>query len=310
MTRTVFFGSPAPAAESLRRLAASGLQIAAVYTRADRVAGRSRSAAPTPVKQAAEALGIPVRTPHSLRGADARAELAGLGAELFVVVAYGRLLPPPVLSMPGLGVVNVHPSLLPRYRGPSPVVTALLDGAPETGVTVMLLDEGMDTGPVLARSEPVRITPEDTGGALTGRLFAIGTDLLLATLPRWMAGQIVPEPQDDGAATVTRLIEKQDGALDFARGAEELERAVRAYDPWPGTFTRWNGRSLKILEAALVPGGAGRPGTVVVEGDRLVVATGCGGLAVSRLQLEGRRGVTAAEFRRGYPAIEGAVLGI
>ncbi|MFW6174333.1 MAG: methionyl-tRNA formyltransferase [Chloroflexota bacterium] len=312
MSKIVFFGSPAPAADCLRGLASAGHEVLAAYTQPDRVAGRSKNPVPTPVKTAAEELGIDARAPRSLREEKEQERLAALGADAFVVVAYGRILPPAVLDMPPLGVLNVHPSLLPRYRGPSPVVTAILEGASETGVTVMLLDEGMDTGPILAQSEPILITEEDTAGELTERLFRMGGDLLLETLSRWESGELAPQPQDDAQATVTRLIEKSDGELDFSRPAVELARAVRAFDPWPGTFTHWDGKLLKVLEARAgeAPEDAvrRRPGTVTGLGDRVLIAAGEGALSVTRLQLEGRKPVGAREFLSGFPRIDGQVL--
>ena len=314
VTRVVFFGTPRPAADCLRALVGAGHDIAAVYTRPDRVAGRSREPQPTPVKEAGLELGHLVRTPASLRGDDVRDDLAALDPAMFVVLAYGRILPPGLLDLPPRGVLNVHPSLLPLYRGPSPVVSAIRDGERETGVSVMLLDEGMDTGPVIARSAPVPITETDTAGALTDRLFAIGVELMIETIPAWEEGTLTAEPQDDEAATVTRLVEKADGEMNFDEAATALSRAVRAYDPWPGTFTRWTGKILKVLEASIIssgpdtPGAPGSPGTVTVDDGRILIATGSGVLEVKRLQLEGKAAVTAAEFLRGYPAIEGAHL--
>ena len=315
MTRIVFFGTPGPAADCLRALVGAGHDVAAVYTRPDRVARRSRKPRPTPVKQVALELGLPVHTPENLRGDELPKELAAAAADMFVVLAYGRILPPAILDLPPRGVLNVHPSLLPLYRGPSPVVTAIRDGASETGVSVMRLDKGMDTGPVIAQSAPVPITETDTAGTLTDRLFATGVELMIEIIPAWERGAMVAVPQDDDAATLTRLVEKADGELDFGGKAVELARAVRAYDPWPGTFTRWEGKLLKILEASAslpVPSEetdvSGIPGAVRVSNGRMLIETGDGGLEVKRLQLEGRGAVTAAEFLRGYPAIVGARL--
>ena len=309
MTRIVFFGTPGPAAKALRALVRAGHDVAAVYTRPDRVTGRSRGARPTPVKQAALELGLPVRTPGSLRGDKIPKDLAAIDANMFIVLAYGRILPPAILDLPPRGVLNVHPSLLPRYRGPSPVVTAIKDGVTETGVSVMLLDAGMDTGPVIAQSAPVPITGTDTAGDLTDRLFEMGVELMIEIIPAWEQGVMRAASQDEKAATLTCLIEKADGELDFGGKAIDLARAVRAYDPWPGTFTRWRGKLLKVLEATAVstdPAEPGAPGTVTVSDGRIMIATGEGVLEVKRLQLEGRGGVTAAEFLRGYPAIDGA----
>jgi methionyl-tRNA formyltransferase len=309
MTRIIFFGTPDPAAKALRALVKDGHEVTAVFTRPDRISGRSRKPRPTPVNEAAVELGLPVHTPRGLRGDDVLNTLADTPADIFVVLAYGRILPSTILALPPRGVLNVHPSLLPLYRGPSPVVTAILDGASETGVSVMLLDEGMDTGPVIAQSASVPITEADTAESLTDRLFTMGVDLLAETIPAWERGDIEAVPQDDALATVTSLVEKSDGEIDFGIPAQHIARAIRAYHPWPGTFTRWDGKLLKILEASV--SGAGeedRPGVVSINDGRLIIGTGEGSLDVERLQLEGRGAVSAAEFLRGYPALEGACL--
>ena len=262
--KTVFFGSPDEAVPSLKALLARGHQVAAAFTQPDRPAGRSSAPAPTPVKAAAERAGIPVRSPKTLRDAAVQAELKTYGADAFVVVAYGKLLPPEVLAIPRLGVLNVHPSLLPSYRGPSPVQQAVLDGVEETGVTVMLLDAGMDTGPVLSQRR-VPLSGDETAAALMGRLFDEGARLLVDTLERYARGDVRPQAQDDAKATVTKLLNREDGEIDWSKPSVQIARAVRAYDPWPGTHTRWKGQSLKVLEVQAVGGRAGEPGTVDVR---------------------------------------------
>jgi len=309
MTRIIFFGTPEPAAKALRALVKDGYEVAAVFTRPDRISGRSRKPRPTLVNEAAVELGLPVHTPSGLRGDDVLSHLVATPADIYVVLAYGRILPKAILALPALGVLNVHPSLLPLYRGPSPVVTAIRDGASETGVSVMLLDEGMDTGPVIAQSAPVPITESDTAESLTDQLFIMGVDLLVKTIPAWERGDIEGVSQDDTLATVTSLVEKSDGELDFGKPALHIARAIRAYHPWPGTFTRWNGKLLKILEASVFGTGENvRPGVVSIYDGRLIIGTGQGSLDVKRLQLEGRSPVFAEEFLRGYRAIEGVSL--
>lgn len=308
MTRVVFFGSPEVATRSLREAVAAGHDIAVVYTQPDRVVGRSKSPVPTPIKIAALELCLPVETPENLRDADTQAKLASFRGDAFLVVGYGQLLPPPVLEMPRLGVLNVHPSLLPRHRGPSPVATAILEGDTETGVTVMLLDRRMDTGPILTQSAPVPIGPGDTRGSLTARLFEIGAEMLVKTLTQWERGDVTARPQDEARATVTRLLKRADGEIDWSHPADRIERMVRAFDPWPGTFTRWDGRNLKVLAARLAANGAGKPGRVIELSGGLAIGCGSGALAVNRLQLEGRRAASAQEFLRGYPGIVGATL--
>ncbi|MBI2964919.1 MAG: methionyl-tRNA formyltransferase [Chloroflexi bacterium] len=310
MSRIVFFGSPQEAVFALRSLVEANHQMAAVYTRPDSIAGRSKVPEPTPVKAAALQLGIPVESPATLRAPAEQERLASYGADVFAVAAYGRILPPAALRLPRLGALNIHPSFLPRHRGPSPVATAILDGDPHTGVTVMLLDEGMDTGPLLAQSEPVPIGARDTTGGLTARLFEMGARLLVDTLEKWERGTISPRPQDRSKATVTRLLERGDGLIDWSNPADLIERMTRAYDPWPGTFTRWGGRTLKLLEIATSEAGGEvvQPGAVFTRGADMVIACGHGAIVVKRLQIEGRRAVMAAEFMRGYPSIEGAQL--
>ncbi len=335
--KLVFFGSPVEAVASLPGVRARGHEVVAVYTRPDRAAGRSSAPLPTPVRAAAEVAGILVRTPKSLRDPAVQAELRAFGADAFIVVAYGRLLPAEVLAVPRLGVLNVHPSLLPAYRGPSPVQQAILDGAEVTGVSVMLLDEGMDTGPVLAQTA-VRLSGDETGGSLTASLFELGATLLADTLERYARGEVKAVPQDSALAMVTRLLAREDGEIDWTQPAARIARMVRAYDPWPGTHTRWQGQVLKVLEATAqmginpavligerspaVPGTvtveeevarttAGPdlpPGTVLDEGTALLIATGEGAILVQKLQLEGRKAASAADFLRGHPEIVGATL--
>ena len=314
----VFFGSPEDAVPALNYLLDAGHNVAAVYTRPDREAGRSRQPRQTPVRVAAEARGLTVETPRSLRDEETQRKLAALQADIFVVVAYGRFLPPEVLAIPRLGVVNIHPSLLPRHRGPSPVSTAILEGDATTGVSLMLLDQGMDTGPLLAQSEPVSLDGSERAGELTARLFATGAKMLSDTLTSLESGSITPEPQDESAATVTRLIEKDDGRIDWSQGAAHIERVTRAFDPWPGAFTSLRGRLLKVIAAQVmlpdeyaVPSDthAAVPGTVSVRDRRLLVTTGNGELELLSVQPEGRRPVTAGDLINGTPDLHGAVLG-
>ena len=308
----IFFGSPPEAARSLETLLSVGHDVVGVYTRPDRSAGRGLAKSPTPVKLFAEQQGLPVFTPRILDPAIEPDRMVAANADVFVVVAYGRILPAELLAVPPMGVVNVHPSLLPMYRGPSPVVTAILDGQRQTGVTVMLLDEGMDTGPVLAQSPPIVLTGNERAGELQGRLFEEGAAMLPAVLDGLEDVTIVATPQDDSKATVTRLLARSDGEIDWSLPAEQIDRMIRAYDPWPGTFTSWNDKGLKILDVNL----SGRidavddSGRVIVNGGKLFVGSGSGPLEITRLQLEGRQGVSASDFLRGRPDIDDAVLGV
>jgi methionyl-tRNA formyltransferase len=308
--RTVFMGTPDFAVPVLEALLAGAHDIVAVYTRPDRHVGRGRRVLPTPVKRFALERGLPVLQPASLRGEEIAREMEGLNPEVVVVAAYGRIIPEAMLRVPAHGMVNVHPSLLPRHRGPSPVATAILEGASVTGVTIMLLDAGMDSGPILAQREAA-VQPGERTGELTTRLFGMGAELLLEVLQAVGSGDLRPVPQDEARATVTRLLQKADGELDWSLPAVELERRVRAFDPWPGCFTRWGGRQLNVVEAGVVDGGGtaeGEVGEVAAGSEGLVVVTGRGLLRLDSLRLEGRRTQPAEEFVRGHADLPGARL--
>jgi len=317
----VFLGTPAFAVPSLRRLAAEGFEIAAVYTQPDRPAGRGRHPAPPPVKAAALELGLPVRQPESLRDPDVLAELAAIRPEAGVGVAYGQILRREVLDIPTRGIINVHPSLLPRHRGASPVPAAILAGDAETGVTIILMDAGMDSGPVLAQRR-VPIQDSDTTGTLMAGLAGIAAELLAETLAGWLRGEIQPQPQDDSLATKAPLLKKEHGAIDWSLPAAEIWRRVRAYNPWPGAYTTVDGALLHIWEARPLADGGAPPGTVVTltpeqhahlpEGSgpgAFGVTTGDGVLAVLVAQREGRKALSAGEFLRGMRGFIGRRLG-
>ena len=305
-------GTPGFAAPVLSGLLDAGHEVAGVYTQPDRRAGRGRRLLAPETKSFAAERGLPVLQPPSLRGEEAQRVLAALSPELIVVAAYGLLLPPAVLDIPPLHCLNIHPSLLPRHRGPSPVAAAIMEGDEETGVTVMRLDEGMDTGPIVAQRR-TGIGAEETGEALTARLFQMGADLLVDTLPAWARGEIEARPQDEALATVTPRLSREDGEIDWSLSAERTARQVRAYHPWPGAYTTWEGRSLKVIEATAAAGEAGgveEPGRVVSLGrGRMGVATGEGVLELRQVQLEGRSAVDAAGFLAGHPGAVGSVLG-
>ena len=304
-------GTPGFAVPILTALLEAGHEVAGVYTQPDRPAGRRGRPAPSPVKEAAEERGLPIFQPPSLKREAAQDELAGLEPDVIVVAAYGLFLPKATLDLPPLGCLNVHPSLLPRYRGPSPVAAAILSGDADTGVTVIRLDEGMDTGPIIAQRETA-IGADEDGASLTARLFGMGAELMMDTLPEWAAGRIAAVPQDDTAATTTNLLKREDGEIDWSQDAARIARQVRAYQPWPGAFTRWRGKLLKVVEAAGAANDASDapPGQVISLPDGgLGIATGRGALGVRRLQLEGSRASDAAEFLRGHADIVGAVLG-
>ncbi len=317
----VFLGTPAFAVPSLRRLADEGYEIAAVYTQPDRPAGRGRHLTPPPVKTAALAMGLPVRQPESLRDPLALAELTSLHPEVGIGVGYGQILRQEVLDIPPKGVLNVHPSLLPRHRGASPIPAAILAGDRETGATVMLMDPGIDSGPILAqRSLPIE--NQDTGGTLAEKLALLAASLLAETLPGWLRDEIEPQPQDHSLATKTPLLKKEHGAIDWSLPAMRIWRQVRAYDPWPGAYTTLDGQLLHVWEAWPLPGEGAPPGTTVAlreeQQDELRaqadqggfgVQTGDGLLAVLSVQRQGRRRLPATEFLRGARDFIGRRLG-
>lgn len=310
--KLVFMGTPDFAVPALEALIGDRYDIRAVYTQPDRKAGRGQKLVGPPVKGIAVAHSIQVLQPESLKDDTAAEYIEGLAPDVIVVAAYGRLIPDRILSIPKFGCVNIHPSLLPRHRGPSPVATAILEGDDKTGVTIMLLDAGMDSGPLLNRKE-VAIGDNDTTGSLTAKLAELGARVLRETLPEWLAGKIKPEPQDNNKATITRILTKLDGEIDWHLSAVQLWRQVRAFQPWPGTFTNWQGKQLKIIEALPLPyEKQGQPGRVVVlsgaSAAPLGVECGEGVLGILKVQLEGKKEVTAIEFIRGQRDFEGNIL--
>ena len=310
--RVVFMGTPAFAVPALRTLVERGYVVAGVYTQPDRRAGRGRKLRASPVKVFAEERDLRVFQPASLRkdSEAARSALADLAPDVVIVAAYGLFLPEEVLRVPRLGCLNIHPSLLPRHRGPSPVATAILDGDGATGVTIILLDEGVDTGPILAQRD-TRIAEDETAEELTDRLFELGANLLVDSLDRWERGYIAPTPQNDDAASTTRRLKRDDGRIDWNLSADSIARRVRAFTPWPGAFTTWRGRTLKILRAKTADGRFhGSPGSVVrLDDSTIAVLTGNGALEIQNLQIEGRRAMSATDFVRGYEDFIGSSLG-
>lgn len=309
--RLVFMGTPHIAVPVLDRLAAEH-DVAAVYTQPDSTAGRGREAAVSPVKLAAARLGLEVVQPAGFKNSQTAQQLKQFQPEVVVVAAYGRILPPEVLEIPRLGCVNVHFSLLPRHRGASPVAGAILAGDAFTGVSIMLMDEGMDTGPVLA-AYPIPVFDWDTTRSLGARLSQVAPGAVLEVLQLWKNRQIKPLPQDSSQATYSGMITKDAGFIDWNESAESIWRKSRAYHPWPGIHTSWKGKVLKVIEVKpLQTAREGMPGTVIeLAGNpetRIGVITGSGVLGVSTLQLEGRKSVNSAEFYRGQRDFTGTVL--
>lgn len=312
--RVVFMGTPHSVVPVLDALVESAhVDVVGVYTPPDRPRGRGRTPEMPPIKAHAQSLYLKVYQPATLRSRSAQEQLAGLEPDVIVVAAYGKILPDPALELPSHGCLNLHPSLLPKYRGPSPVVTAILEGDSVTGATLMQLDAGMDTGPIIAQREHP-ISPDDTAGTLTAVLFRLGADLLQENLLPWVQGEIAAYPQEESRATVTRKLERDDGEADWNLTAVELERRQRAFTPWPGLFTRWRGQLLKLLQVAALPGTAASdvvPGTVVQlpqDETPAGIVTSDGVLGIKTLQLEGRRPSTAGEFLRGFPQFVGSQL--
>lgn len=303
--RLAFLGTPDFAVPSLAALAEAGHEIAAVYTQPARAAGRGKKLRPSPVQRLAEMRGLPVRSPATLRDGGEQARFAGLALDAAVVVAYGLILPKPILTAPRLGCVNVHASLLPRWRGAAPIQRAILAGDRDTGITIMQMDEGLDTGPMLAQRR-MPIGPEDTAGDLHDRLAALGADLLVKALEPLAAGEAVPAPQDDALATYAAKIEKGEGRIAWGANAEAVGRQVRAFAPVPGAFFELDGERIKVL-AATPETGAGTAGATL--DDALLVACGDGALRLLRLQRQGRAAMAADEFLRGRPVPAGTVLG-
>jgi len=305
--RIVFMGSPEFALPSLRAVLEHH-EVALVVTQPDKPAGRGKGLAAPPVKRLAEEAGVPVYQPPSARKPEVAERLRATGAELAVVVAYGKILPRAVLEAFPRGCVNVHASVLPRYRGAAPIQWALIRGERETGVTIMQLDEGMDTGPMLlVRREPIR--DEDTAGTLSQRLAELGASALLEALEAIEASTAVATPQDHDRATYAPMLEKGQGRVDFTAPAQTVRDHIRGVDPWPGAFTELGGEPLKLFGAALAEG-AGAPGELLaVEPAGVVIACGEGAVRIAELQAPGRRRMPAAELARGRRLSPGAVLG-
>ena len=312
--RIIFMGTPEFAVPSLTALhnhaPEQGWELVAVVTQPDRPAGRGKKVVASPVKEQAERYGLPVLQPTSFRKQpDAVAALAALAPDLLVVAAYGLILPRAVLALPTHGAINVHASLLPAYRGASPIAAAILDGLGTTGVSIMLMDQGMDTGPVLAQAKQT-IRSGDTTASLSERLASQGAELLVATLPRWLAGEITPIPQDQlpGEPSVCSLIKKEDGQIDWTQPAAYIERMTRAYTPWPSAYTTWRGEPFKIWKAA-VREGAAAPGHVVATPEGPAVGTGAGLLVLHTVQPAGKRALDIRSFLNGALDFVGSILG-
>ena len=298
----VFMGSPEFALPTLRVLAAS-YPVAGVVTQPDRPKGRGQSLASPPIKELAQELGLPVIQPRRLREPDAMGQLQAWQPDLIVVAAFGQILKPEVLDLPRYGCVNVHASLLPRWRGAAPIQAAILQGDVQTGVTIMRMDPGVDTGPTLSQGA-IPILIDDTAISLGERLAALGAELLIETLPSYLTGELVPRPQDESLAIYAPMLKKEDGLLDFTQSAANLARRVRAFNPWPGAFTLWHGQILKILRAHPITNHQSPipnqiPGMPVIYQSLPAFYTGDGLLVLDEVQPAGKKPMPGKVFLSG-----------
>ena len=314
MLKVIFMGTSAFVIPVLYELVKTVAEVM-VYTKPDKPSGRGRNLREAPVKKTAMEMNIPIRQPKSLLTKTAETahvvdELCELNPDVIVVASYGLLLPKAVIDCPRYGCLNVHPSLLPRYRGPSPIIAAILDGQATTGVSVMKMDEGLDTGPILAQKE-IAIRSEDTTKALTEALFIEGATLLVQVLADLANGRIDPLPQDESMASHTRKIVKSDGKADWSLTATQIERQIRAFNPWPILHSSWKGKDIRIIEAVAVQTSRkGTPGTVMKldEESPVGIITGDGIIGVKKLQIAGGKPITSKQFITGHPGLIGSIL--
>ena len=292
----IFMGSPDFALPALRALA-QHYNVVGVVTQPDRASGRGRELKAPPVKRLALELGIPVMQPEKLRLPEAMEQLRAWSPELIVVAAFGQILKKDVLDLPRFGCINVHASLLPRWRGAAPINAAILHGDAETGVTIMKMDPGLDTGPMLSQRS-IRLTPEDTAGSVFEKLSAIGADLLIETLPDYLSGKLKPIPQPEEGVTYAPMLKKEEGQLDFGRDVHELERRVRAFNPWPGAFMDFDGTLLKVHRARVEEGDAAAGQRLIIQDQPAVVARG-GILVLEQVQPAGKKSMSGRSFLAG-----------
>ncbi|MBW2688900.1 MAG: methionyl-tRNA formyltransferase [Deltaproteobacteria bacterium] len=307
--RTVFMGTPDFALQTLQGLIDVGCNLVGVYTQPDRPKGRGKQLAAPPVKELAQQHDIPVYQPGKLRQPEAVAELEALAPDLIVVVAYGQILPKSVLDIPRHGCINVHASLLPKYRGAAPINKAIIDGETETGITTMYMDVGLDTGDMLIK-KTLSIGTEETAGELHDRLASLGRETMEETLQKLCAGTLQREVQDDDQSTYASMMKKEDGRIDWNLSATDIHNKIRGLDPWPGAYTSLNNELLKLARTSPEATDGGKPGSIV-SADKTGVRIACasGTLLVKELQLAGRKRLAAADFLRGCPLETGTILG-
>ena len=321
--RSVFMGTPDFSVPALKALVEAGHQVIAVVTQPDKPKGRGKEVQMTPVKIQAMEYGIPVYQPAKVREASFVEVLKGLEADVYVVIAFGQILPKAVLELPKYGCINIHASLLPKYRGAAPIQWCVIDGERETGITTMMMDVGLDTGDMLEKAV-IPIEEKETGGSLHDKLSMAGGDLILSTLKKLEEGTLVRTPQTDEGTCYAKMLTKSLGDIDWNQGAVSIERLIRGLNPWPSAYTMWNGKTIKIWAADVIAGREAAeflsesgvpaetgtaPGTVVCSDKRgLVVCTGGGLLSIRELQMEGKKRMDTPAFLRGYPIPAGDVF--
>ena len=305
--RIIFMGTPEFACPTLQMLIDRGENVVAVVTQPDRPKGRGQQLQPPPVKILAEQHGIPVLQPHKVRTPESLAELATFKPDLIIVVAFGQILPKALLEMPRHGCINIHASLLPRYRGAAPINWCIINGETETGITTMQMDVGLDTGDMLVK-RAIPIGPDETASELHDRLAPLGAATMAETLDLLRDGQLTPVKQDDSLTCYAAMLKKDLGAVDWNRSAAEIHNLVRGVTPWPGAFSFLDGKLLKVLRTR-IGSSTGTPGTVLSAGkEGLQVACGSGSIIIDELQLEGKKRLAAADFLAGYKVAPGTIL--
>lgn len=309
--RIVFMGTPSFAVPSLEALIHyGGVEVAAVVTQPDRPKGRGLAISPPPIKVLAEQAKIPVLQPEKIRTENFLGGMRKLSPQVIIVVAYGKILPPELLAIPPRGAINVHASLLPKYRGAAPIQWALINGEETTGVTIMQLDEGMDTGPILLMEE-IKIEPTDTAGTLHDRLAGLGARALIKTLDGLQKGTIIPRPQPKTGVSYAPMLKKEDGRIDWRQPAEKISNLIRGLDPWPGSYSYWRGKLCHLYKPRLFEGAEKKaPGEIIQADDSgLLVATGRDYILITEIKIEGSRRMAVADFRRGHKINIGENLG-
>lgn len=308
--RLVFFGSSKESSEVLNKLLNDDFKVDLVVTQDSKASGRGLRISATPVEKVAKTKNLEVTNGNGLFQEDQIKKLIKRNPDLFVVAAYGKILPKAILKIPRLGTINIHPSMLPLFRGPSPVATAILEGVASTGVTIMLLDEGMDTGPIIKQSDAITLRGDEKCSELSRMLFEIGGNLLIDSIRDFERGVIQTTDQDESLATLTKLIRSSDGEINWNEEAIKIYRLMRAFDEWPGIYTFWEGKRLKIIDMEITENTRWviQPGRVVKKGKNMFIGTGSGPLKILSLQLEGRRTITGNQFLVGYHSIVGSTL--